>query len=314
MFNDINWYQEITTASIPYAESYLKDNKNYFTQRTATKALADMIKHSNKPKIQKAIGNFAILKNKGYNIAQGIHETLNYDFKIKGLSTKVSVCDLVVLGKDLTGVWLSKDKNINKKINETSKSICKSMGGVIGANIGGAVGQMIGNMICPVVGGIVGKYLGTIGGSVLGSIAGGLIYDGVNSIVNKSIEFFSGIFGQFRSGGVEFSYPKEISGFKNNFSFDKYHFTAFEYESNKFEINDIVNLVNSKFLIDNIKIQNINEVYDTILKEIAYGFLYKKKLPSISLNFNKEGLLYSIMDDYYKNTITGNILIFLIII
>ena len=34
-------------------------------------------------------------------------------------------------------------------------------------------------------------------------------------------------------------------------------------------------------------------------------------MPSISLNFNKGGLLYSIMDDYYKNTITGNILTFL---
>jgi hypothetical protein len=36
--------------------------------------------------------------------------------------------------------------------------------------------------------------------------------------------------------------------------------------------------------------------------------LFKKTLPSISLNFNKDALLYSIMDEYYKNTLTGNIL------
>ena len=39
--------------------------------------------------------------------------------------------------------------------------------------------------------------------------------------------------------------------------------------------------------------------------------MFKKTFPSISLNFNKDVLLYSIMDEYYKNTLTGNILIFI---
>ncbi len=39
--------------------------------------------------------------------------------------------------------------------------------------------------------------------------------------------------------------------------------------------------------------------------------MFKKILPSISLNFNEDALLYSIMDEYYKNTLTGNILTFI---
>lgn len=39
--------------------------------------------------------------------------------------------------------------------------------------------------------------------------------------------------------------------------------------------------------------------------------MFKKTFPSISLNFNKDVLLYSIMDEYYKNTLTGNILTFI---
>jgi len=58
-------------------------------------------------------------------------------------------------------------------------------------------------------------------------------------------------------------------------------------------------------------VNNLDEVFDTILKEIAYGFLNQKELPEISLNFNKDKLLYSIMDEFYKNTLTGNILTFL---
>jgi len=70
-----------------------------------------------------------------------------------------------------------------------------------------------------------------------------------------------------------------------------------------------ISLLNEKFLLQ--KVNNLDEVFDTILKEIAYGFLNQKELPEISLNFNKDKLLYSIMDEFYKNTLTGNILTFL---
>ena len=41
----------------------------------------------------------------------------------------------------------------------------------------------------------------------------------------------------------------------------------------------------------------LNEVFLTILHELSIGYLSDKKLPFISLNFNKESLLYSIMDE-----------------
>ena len=113
----------------------------------------------------------------------------------------------------------------------------------------------------------------------------------------------------FKTGGVEFSFPKQIHGFRNLFTFQHSYFIAFEYED--FDLKQIIDLVNSKFLINGIKVKNLNEIYDTFLKEIAYGFLFKKTFPSISLNFNKDVLLYSIMDEYYKNTLTGNILTFI---
>ncbi len=41
----------------------------------------------------------------------------------------------------------------------------------------------------------------------------------------------------------------------------------------------------------------LSEVFLTILHELSIGYLSDKKLHFISLNFNKESLLYSIMDE-----------------
>ena len=310
--DEVDWVQEITTACLPYSPDFLKAHQKKFTKNLAGLALAGDILNYNRPKVQNAIGNIAIFAHEGYDAIKIGLQKLDSTIKIKGLSTGVSYCDAILFGKNLYETWSSKDKSFNQKVDKTSKSVYETAGGIIGANLGKAAGAFIGNLICPVAGGVIGGVLGTIAGSVVGNLVGGVVYDGAKWAINKGIEFFSGIAGIFRSGGVEFCYPKKISGFNNSFSFDQCHFTAFEYDSEKnFSVNDIINLVNDKFLIGNIKVENLNEIYDTILKEVSYGFLYKKKLPSISLNFNKGGLLYSIMDDYYKSTITGNILTFL---
>ena len=306
--------KEIITASFPSGEECLSFYEPFFRKKNLTLGVAGMINFFDKPKVQNFVGNLMVLNQKGYNLAQEGLGILNHELKFKGISTKVSFCDAICLAGDLASIWSSSDKKLNQKLNDSAKSMYKTAGSIIGGNMGKAVGACIGNFFCPVVGGFVGGFIGTLIGGAVGSACGGLIYDGVSSLVNKGIEFFSGIAGQFRSGGVEFVYPKEIIGFKNKFGFDKYHLIAFEYEDEKNNYNaseEIIKLVNSKFLLGNIKVKNLDEIYDTILKEISYGFLYKKKLPSISLNFNKGGLLYSIMDDYYKNTITGNVLTFL---
>ena len=306
--------RDVITASFPTGEEFLALYKPFFRDKNLSRAAAGIIMSYKHPKVQDFIANAAILSQKGYNAVQNGLGILNHELKFKGISTKVSFCDALCLGIDLVDVWTSSDKNLNEKLNESAKSVYKTAGSIIGGNVGKAVGAFIGNVMCPVGGAFVGGFIGTLLGAKVGSICGGLIYDGVSSLLNKGIEFFSGIFGQFRSGGVEFVYPKEIREFKKNFGFDKYHLIAFEYEDEKNNYNareEIIKLINSNFLIGNIKVKNLDEIYDTILKEISFGFLYKKKLPSISLNFNKGGLLYSIMDDYCKNTITGNILTFL---
>ena len=294
--NEVDWPREIFAAGVPYAKEALNLGEGYYRNKFACRALSGMIKHFDKPKIQNAIGTFANLKMKGYNGLQKIFNVLGSEYHIKSINHSIGLLDAGLLAFDLTNVWISEDKNVDEKMYGRGKKIAGTIGGIIGGIIGSPLG-----------------FFGSLGGGIVGGYLGEKIYDGIAYGINKACEFFSGIMGKFRTGGVEFVYPKEINEFKNNFSFDKCHYIAFEYEDlkNNFNVKQMINLINSKFLINNIKVHNLNDIYDTILKEISYGFLYKQKLPSISLNFNKEGLLYSIMDEYYKNTITGNILTFL---
>ena len=242
--------KDVITASFPSGEEFLAFYEPFFLEKNINLGACGIIKNFQNPKIQDIIEKVPILAQKGYNIAQDGLGILNKELKFKGISTKVSFCDALCLAGDLADVWTSKDKNINEKLNESAKSVYKTAGSIIGGNMGKAVGACIGNAFCPVIGGFIGGFVGTLIGSAVGSACGGLIYDGVSSLVNKSIEFFSGIFGQFRSGGVEFVYPKEIRGFKKNFGFDKYYLIAFEYEDEKNNYNmkeEIIKLINSKF-------------------------------------------------------------------
>ena len=85
-------------------------------------------------------------------------------------------------------------------------------------------------------------------------------------------------------------------------------FIAFKCDiSNEKAIFDIVN----RILEPGIKINSLDEIWETILSEISYGFLVEKQLPYISLHFNKNALIYSVMYDYYKTTLVGHILTFL---
>ena len=296
----VDWKQEMEGASVPTAEEIAKNYKPYFRSKQIDNIMKDMAKNND------ALLNFSkykdtlISKMNNYGKLEKIIGKVGTLFSIKGVG--VGALDLIFLGKDLYKIWNS-DKSTSNKIYETGKKISGTVGGIIaGAYLGGKIG-------------IVAGPIGVVVGSVLGSIIGGFIgeteYEYVMTNIKERIKVFAGVFGACRSGGIEFIFPKQIKEFRKNFIFDKCHYIAFEYEDKNFDVNQIINLVNSKFLIGPIKVNNINEIYDTILKEIAFGFLNNKQLPEISLNFNKDSLLYSIMDDYYKNTLTGNILTFL---
>ena len=237
---------------------------------------------------------------------------------------------------------------IKQTINEIFGFIGGTFLGGIGAELGATLGALLCPTM-PILGAAIGIFIGAFFLGMLGNWIGKGIYKAISEISkifsgiidDDNDGFGIGIIGLIRPpndgdgggggsigggdggggpspcapamrvGGVEFLLPKQIDNFRNFFSFNKCHYIAFEYEHDNFNIEKIIDLVNSKFLINNIKVKSLDEIYDTILKEISYGFLCQKELPSISLNFNKDGLLYSIMDNFYKNTLTGNILTFL---
>jgi hypothetical protein len=205
--------------------------------------------------------NEAFSKINKYHIFEKIMGKATTLFEVKGIG--VGVLDIAFFGKSVIKIWIEKDYDFSTKLNEIGRTTAKAIGSLI---VGGILGSAFS------VFGPLGTFFGTLVGSKLGELIAGGLYK-----LGEAI--FAGIKGLFQSGGVEFIFPKTINGFKSNFIFNKYNYIAFEYnDDNNFDISQILDLVNSKFLIGNIKVKNINEIYDTILKEIAYGFLYKKEL------------------------------------
>ena len=78
-----------------------------------------------------------------------------------------------------------------------------------------AIGTFLGGPI----GSIIGGFAGTIAGSSLGNFIGEKYYENITSKIYNTIQFFSGILRRFKTVGVEFSFPKQIPGFRNLFTF-----------------------------------------------------------------------------------------------
>ena len=296
---EINWPQEImggaAAAGEEVVDKKIPEIENRLLDKVLEKAKQDNLFNFNFGQHFSEIAG----KIKGLDLFHKVVKKVCNLFKIAGRSA--TILDLIFLGFDVFGIW-SSDKSLENKFYETGKSIVGTLGGIVG---GGTAGAIAGSFFGP-----IGTGIGAIAGSIIGGFLAQKLYESIIDAVKIIAGAFNNLM-KFITGGVEFTFPREISEFKNNFIFDKCHFIGFEYDDDNFNINSIVDLINSKFLVNNIKAKNINQIYETILQEIAYGFLYNKELPFISLNFNKESLLYSIMDDYYKNTLTGNILTFL---
>ena len=112
-----------------------------------------------------------------------------------------------------------------------------------------------------------------------------------------------------KTGGIEFEIPKPIKNFSKTLFFQKNHYIIINsFHSNK---EEILNVSNRFINQGNFKFTSVNQVFQTILTEIYAGFKGEGVLPYVSLNFNKNSLLYSIMPKYYKKTLTGNIIGFL---
>lgn len=74
--------------------------------------------------------------------------------------------------------------------------------------------------------------------------------------------------------------------------------------------SDVIEAFNSLCLSD-FKNKTLQNYFETICREISDGIEVVGELPFISLHFNDDHLLYSVMNSYYKNTLVGNILTFM---
>ena len=108
-------------------------------------------------------------------------------------------------------------------------------------------------------------------------------------------------------GGVEF---KKIESFVNfnesNTVLLRKCNIIFECDHEK-AVRDAFN----SFCLEKYQNRSMKEYFDTIIMEIKEGFMIGENLPFISLHFNKDGLLYSVMHPFYKKTLVGNALAFL---
>ena len=222
--NDIDWKQEIESASIPTTHEIIKLGK----QRTPATLLAKMIKHHDNPLKLEKIEKRTLTKFKALEGAEKVIGKMGNIFKIGTKS--VGVLDVLFLGLDLKDIWTNEDKNIGDKLYDSGKKISGAVGGFLGGDAGFTVGMSIGTCIGGPIGGIIGGFAGAIAGSIFGSKIGERYYEDKTSKIFNSIQFLSGILGRFKTGGVEFSFPKQIPGFRNLFTFQHSHFIDFEYE------------------------------------------------------------------------------------
>ena len=120
----------------------------------------------------------------------------------------------------------------------------------------------------------------------------------------------NGTSGGGKTGGIEFQIPQEIKGFKHLLYFENLMNQQIIFNINNSNTNEILEVANRFIDIkcNSKKFSSINQVFQTILSEIYGGYLGDGILPYVSLNFNNNGLLYSIMPKYYKKTLIGNIL------
>ena len=315
-FGDIDYAYETFSAALASGSENVDKAKPIFRNRIYSKFFYDTLKDPH-PDLNQAHLNLLWKKDIFKGLEKGIGFLTQDAFKIFGKG--VGLIDAAKLSYDLFETWTSSDKSFGDKVNTTGQQLTGFISGMFvsakWATIGAKIGGAIGTFFCPgagtAVGAFIGGAIGAFAGQVFGGKIGELAWNGYGNLLNSGVRKLAGVAKSFTSGGVEFILPKKIPEFEKKFCFTNIHYIAFEFESIKNDFNPemIIDFLNKNFLL--IKINGLDKVFDTILKEIAYGFLNKKVLPEISLNFNKDKLLYSIMDDFYRNTLTGNILTFL---
>jgi hypothetical protein len=121
-----------------------------------------------------------------------------------------------------------------------------------------------------------------------------------------AIERSAGLRGGIAKGpvGVEFR-PSELPFFPWSAA-DEGKFVTFLRMDNPNEVLTTANL-----LVGSTVFYSVQQVFDTILAEVTSRVSSGAGLPFISLHFNRDALLYSVIDPGYDGTLTGLVLTFL---
>ena len=272
---------------------------------------------------------------KTFRITNGMNKQISpkiYDSGWKGGSkAKIKTYEVSKIGKEgLKGLnelkkftkGVEKVNNVLNYVDIVSKEgeeRAKAIGSLAGSKIGSIGGRFIGGAIGSIfpgpgnaIGAFVGDVVGSVIGKAIGEWTGGMIYNRSNMRrKNKENNFNSGNYnlsGGGKTGGIEFEIPNEILFMKKIIFFNKEFNHCIVFKNEYSNLNEVLDVANRFLILENEKFTSINQVFQTILTEIYGGFIGSGVLPFVSLNFNNESLLYSIMPNYYKKTLTGNIL------
>ena len=250
-----------------------------------------------------------VLKKADWKFYNG--ETTNYVFDMPKHFNRSVVTGVGKLSSGLLTyynvfdtVWSVSNNLYDGNYRQAFIDTCGFIGGLLG---GGLAGYFFKNPILSIMGYAIGKKIFSVAGEYAAKYLSEEVYDRISYIYNQCCKLCSGVSGMGDTGGVEFVPPVILPEFKENFCNVDSLFISFKKYSPDSE-QSILDLLNNKLLINGAHFNNMNEVFSTIMNELAIGYLVDKKLPYISLNFNKEGLLYPIMDEYYKHTLVGCII------
>lgn len=115
------------------------------------------------------------------------------------------------------------------------------------------------------------------------------------------------IINKYGRGGIEFKLVRTIVGIKSPevlLSLKSNIFFETKYEK---EVREAFN----SLCLPNFQNRKIKDYFETIYREISNGINIMNELPFVSLHFNNNHLLYSVMGPYYRNTLVGNVLAYM---
>ena len=291
----------------------MSDDNNKFVDEFTKAGAYDLIQKDLNNKLDSVITTFR-LKTSKKAFSPKIYES----GWIGGSRGKIKTYKVSSLGKGVVGYVVNFGETTISllKNGPNSREFYGSLGSTLGS-IGAAAA--IGSII-PGLGTIAGFLVGCGAaaiGSIFGQSLGEEIYDRTHNLKDggnsdKNNYPMKGnnnnLTGGGKTGGVEFEIPKEIKNFKTLLYFNNFSGQNIIFKNKFSNINEILDVANRFIIDENYKFTSVNQVFQTILTEIYGGFIGEGVLPFVSLNFNNKALLYSIMPNYYKKTLTGNIL------